>query len=124
MLAHPRMVGRGLDCEIERHLHPERCGGTDESPKVREGAELGVDCPMTAFFRTDGVRAPWIPRLRNRAVVSAFAVNATDRMDRNEIDDVEAEPRDFREARDTIIKRGTFAALQPLAPWKHFVPCG
>src|ERR1700751_6299375 len=50
MLAHPRMVGRGLNCEIERHLNPELRGGTDESAEVGKGAELGGNCPVTAFF--------------------------------------------------------------------------
>src|SRR6202008_3130583 len=77
-----------------------------------------------AFFRTDGVRTTRITRLRNRAVVSTFAVNAADRMNRNEIDDVEPEPRDFRKARDAIVKRGTFAGGRPLAAREHFVPSG
>ena len=42
MLAHPRIVGRGLDREIERHLHPERRGSTDNSAEVGKCAELGV----------------------------------------------------------------------------------
>src|SRR5271168_156190 len=79
---------------------------------------------MTAFLRTDGIRAAGIIRLRDGAVVFAFAVNTADRMKRNKINDVEAEPRDFREARDTIIKCGAFAGLRPLAAWEHFIPSG
>jgi hypothetical protein len=45
-------------------------------------------------------------------------------MDRNEIDDVETEPSDFRESRDTIIKRGTFGGPDPLAAREHFIPRG
>ena len=79
---------------------------------------------MTAFFRTDGIRAPGVIRLGNRAVVFPFAIDAADRMDWNEIDDVEAEPRDFGEAGDTIIKRSAFAGLYPLAAREHFIPSG
>jgi hypothetical protein len=45
-------------------------------------------------------------------------------MDRDEIDNVEAEPRDFGEARDAIIKRGAFAGFHPLAAWEHLIPGG
>ena len=45
-------------------------------------------------------------------------------MDRNEIDDIKAEPCDLGEARDAIVKTGAFAGFRPLAAREHFVPCG
>ena len=44
-------------------------------------------------------------------------------MDRDEIDDIKAEPRNLGKARNAIVKTGAFAGLGPLAAREHFVPC-
>ena len=124
MLAHPRMVGRALDREIERHLDTERRGGADETAEIRKRAELRVDCAMAALRRTDRIGAARIAWLRNGAVVLAFAVDPADRMDRHEIDDIETEPRDLGKARDAIVEAGALAGHLSLAAREHLVPGG
>jgi hypothetical protein len=79
---------------------------------------------MAALRGTDRVRAAGIARLRHGAVVLAFAVDPADRMDRNQIDDIETEPRDLGEARNAIVKAGALAGHPPLTARKHFIPRG
>src|SRR5262249_35453549 len=122
MLAHPRVVRGALDSEIERHLDSERRGGGDETAEIRERAEFRVDGAVAAFRGTDRVGAAGIARLRHGAVVLAFAVDPADRMDRDEIDNVETEPRDLRKARNAILEAGALAGHPPLTARKHFIP--
>ena len=109
--------------EIQRHLHTQRRGSGHETAEVRERAEFGVDCAVAALRRTDRVGTPRGARLGDRVVVPALAIDPADRVDRNEIDDIKAEPRNLGEARDAIVKTGARAALGPLAAREHFVPC-
>ncbi len=60
MLFEPRMVGRALDGEIERHLHAVLLAGFDEAVEIVEGAELGMDGVVAAFGAADGVGAAGI----------------------------------------------------------------
>jgi hypothetical protein len=57
------MVGRTLDCEIQRDLESVLVGGTDETLEVRERAKLWMDGVVAAFGRADRVRAAWIAGL-------------------------------------------------------------
>ena len=124
MFGHPWVVGGALDREVERHVDPEGRSGVDETAEIRERAELRVDGPMAALRGTDRVGAAGITRLGQCAVVFAFAVDPADRMDRNEIDDVETEPRDLGEACNAIIEGGTLAGHPSLTARKHLIPRG
>src|SRR6516164_666727 len=124
MLAHPWVVGRTLDREIQGYLDPERAGSTHEAAEIRERAEFGVDRAVAALRRADRIGAAGIARLRDGAVVLALAVDAANRMDWNEINDVEPELGDLGEACDAIVKGGTLAGFGSLAPREHFIPCG
>jgi hypothetical protein len=51
-------------------------------PKVVEGAESGMDRRVPALAATDRVRAADVVCLGAQAVVLAFAIGVSDRMDR------------------------------------------
>ena len=53
---HPRVVGGGLQRDVERHLEPGAACLGDEVVEVLEGAEVGVDRVVPAVGRADGVR--------------------------------------------------------------------
>ena len=57
-----------------------------------------------------------------QCVVAALAIDASDRMDRHEIKNVEAHLPDFRQPADAIIKGGAFAGGGSLRTREHFVP--
>jgi len=107
-----RERGRGREPSGRAGLHLSKMMTSER--QIWEAAMLLV--------RRHGEDAADVAGRRLLGVVPALAVRVPDRVDRRQVDDVEAEPRDFRKARDTIIKRGTFAGLRPLAAWKHFVP--
>src|SRR5258708_5767504 len=47
MLAHPWMVGRALDREIERNFHSETVGGRVEAVEIAERPNRRIDCSMS-----------------------------------------------------------------------------
>src|SRR2546422_7407208 len=49
VLGDPRVVGRALDREVERHLEAEAARALDEPVEVVEGAELRVDRRVAAL---------------------------------------------------------------------------
>ena len=91
------MVGRGLKCEIHRHVDAARGGGSHEIPEFLDRAELGMDGGVAALGRADRVDAAGVAGRRDQGVVAALALGAPDRVDRREVDDVEAELRETRE---------------------------
>ena len=98
MLAHPGWSGAHWIAKSSATSIPSPAAARDKAAEIGERAELGIDRPVTALFRADRIGAARIARLGDRAVVFALAVDPADRMDRHEIDDIEAEPRRFRAA--------------------------
>src|SRR4029434_125777 len=62
VLAAPRMIGRGLERDVERHLEAEVIGRGDEAIEVLDRPKSWLDCRMTAFLGSDRPRAPQIAR--------------------------------------------------------------
>src|SRR3989475_211069 len=134
VLGDPRVVGRALDCEVERHLEAEAARALDEPVEVVEGAELRVDRRVAALRAADRPGASRVAGPRSERVVLALAVRTPDRVDGRQIDDVEAHRRRALElrlgvlegparAREELVPRGEARALAvgdhlelPLAP--------
>ncbi len=91
VLGEPRVVGRGLDREIERDVDAVLPRGGGERAQVRLRAELGMDRVVAAGGVPDRPRRAWIVGRRGERVVAALAVRQPDRVDRRQVDDVEAE---------------------------------
>src|SRR5207247_7578041 len=123
MLAHPGMVGRGLDREVERDLQPAAFGLLREVIEVVERAEVGVDGGVTALEAADGPRAAGLAWLGGERVVAALAMRAADRMDRRQVDDVEAHGGRAVELRLRVLERAV-PALRAAAARKELVPGG
>src|SRR5581483_6995127 len=87
------MVGRALDREVERDLDAVLLRVRDEAPEFLLRAELGMDGVVTALLGADRPRAAGVALLRPLGVVASLAVRVPDRMDRREVEDVEAELR-------------------------------
>ena len=97
MLLQPRVVGRALDREVERDLDVQLFRRCNEALELLERAELRVDCVVSALFRADRPRATRVLRPSFESVVAAFAIRASDGVNRREIDDVEAVLRKRRQ---------------------------
>ncbi len=96
MLLEPRVVRRALDREVERDLEPVLLGGRDEPVEVLQRPQLGMDRVVPSLGPADRPRAPGIALRRDERVVAALPVRRPDRVDRRQVDDVEAELRELR----------------------------
>src|SRR5207249_8739662 len=97
VLGQPGVVGRALDREVERDLEPELLRAGDEAVEVRERAELGGDGVVAALLCADRPGAAGVALLRRQRVVAALAAAAANRVDRRQVDDVEAELGELRQ---------------------------
>ena len=91
MLGQPGVVGRGLDREVERDLEPGLPRRRDEVVELLQRPQLGVDRVVAALRAPDRPGAAGVALGRLQRVVAPLAVRGADRMDRRQIDDVEAE---------------------------------
>ena len=74
VLLEPRVVGRGLEREVERDLEAVLRRGRDEVLEVGHRSELGRDGLVPAFGGADRPGAPRVVRPRGERVVPALAV--------------------------------------------------
>ena len=109
------MVGRALDREVERDLDPELFRVGDEGAELLLGAERRVDRVVPALLGADRPRAADVALRRGLGVVPALAVRVPDRVDRRQVEDVEAE---LGEARQQLADAGEAAprAREELVP--------
>src|SRR5579862_999135 len=91
MLLQPRMVGRALDREVECDLDAVVLRLGDETAEVLLRPEGRVDRVVAPVRRADRPRAADVALLSLLGVVAAFPVRQADRVDRREVEDVEAE---------------------------------
>src|SRR5690606_13711257 len=82
----------------ERHLESQLLGARREVLELAQRAELWVDRVVAAVRAADRIRAAGVAWLRCERVVAPLAVREADRVDRREVDDVEAHFRDGRKA--------------------------
>ena len=82
--------GRALQCEVERDLHAELVGALRRTREVLDRAEFRVDRVVAAFVGADRPRRADVGLARRQRVVAALAVDPADRVDRRQVDDVEA----------------------------------
>ena len=82
VLRQPGMVGRGLEGEVERELHPVLAQRRDERREVVLRAEVGVDRVVPARGSADRPGAADVARRGALGVVPPLAVRLADRVDR------------------------------------------
>jgi hypothetical protein len=96
VLAQPGVVGRALDREVERELDPGVRRRRDQPVEVLERAELRVDAVWPPSASRSPRDCPGRPAGDER-VVATLAVGVPDRVDRRQVDHVEAELGEPRE---------------------------
>jgi hypothetical protein len=73
------VVGRAVDREVERDVHPVRRGGGHERVEVLHRAEVGVDRLVAPdVVVADRVRGAGVAGARGQRVVRALAVRDAD----------------------------------------------
>src|SRR5690606_24095799 len=85
------VVGRDLDRVIEGDLDALITRGGDQPAEVGERSQLRVNCLVSAGLGADRVRRARLSRLCHESVVLSLAVRESDRVNRREVEHVEAE---------------------------------
>ena len=124
MLLDPRMVGRALDGEVERDLQPVRMSGLQQPLEILERAELRMDGGVAAFLGADGIGAARIVRTGGQAVVAALAVGAADRVDRQQVEHVEAHLAHIGQAGDHVVEGAVAVRRAALRARHQLIPGG
>ena len=123
MLGHPGMVRRALERVVERDLEPVVPGGAEERPEVGQRAERGVDRLVPPVLVADGPRGARVVGAGLERVVAPLPEAPADRMDRRQVEHVEAHGRDVRQPLDAVAERAGPARHPALGPREQLVPC-
>ena len=115
MLLEPGMIERTLDGEIERDLQALLGRGGDQAAKILRRAERRMNRVVPALDATDGIGAAGIVWPGRKRVVATLAVGRADRMDRREVEDIEAHVADARQGLDDVVERAE-GARKELVP--------
>jgi hypothetical protein len=122
VLAGVRVVGCGLEGDVERDLEAVLVRTGDEAPEVVEIAQLRVDRCVPAFGRADRPGAARIVRVGARGVVRSLPEASTDRVDRGQVEDVERHLGDLGQARLDVGERAVAVRLGRRRAREHLVP--
>ncbi len=112
VLADERVVGRDLERDVERDADATGTGRFDERVEVLDGAEVRMDRRVSAIRPADRPGHARVVGSGARHVVRPLAERRPDRVDRRQVEDVEAEPLHVREAIDDVTERAVAARLR------------
>ena len=115
VLRDPGVVRRALQRIVEGHFDPVVRRGLHQEVEVVEVAEVRVDGRMATLLRADRPRAARIPLFGRQRIIFPFAEGVPYRVDRRQVEDVEAHLRNPRH-----LARGTSQASE--AAREQFVP--
>ena len=124
VLGHPGMVRRALERVVQRDLEPAVSGGSKERAEVRQRPQGGIDRLVPPVLVADGPRGARVVGARLERVVSSLPEAPPDRMDRRQVDHVEAHVRDLRQPLDAVAERAGSARHPALGSREHLVPRG
>ena len=119
------MIGRTVDREIERDLHPALCGfrrsSQSKSSSVPSDGSTSL-CPPG--FAANRLGHAGIARLAGHRIVPAFAIRVPDRMNRRKINHVESHRFRVIDPRQTIAKGRSSIGPAFGRARKKFIPGG
>ena len=122
MLLEPGVIGRALHGEVERDFHAVLVACRDQGAEILERAEFRMHGVMAALDATDRIGTAGIAFAGGHRVVAALAIDFSDRMDRREVEHVEAHGGDIGQPGDAIHERAVLAGNLALAARHHFIP--
>jgi hypothetical protein len=122
----PRVIRSALQRQVQRHLQALVAGGGDERVEVVDGAQGRMYGIVAALITADRPRRPDFAGCGGDRVVAALAVHLADRVDRRQVDDVEAHPRDPGQGvgggRERSVHRMPVGVPTAGGPREHLVP--
>src|SRR5262249_26229670 len=116
------MVRRALDGKIKSEL--DAMGGTRlaQETKIVDGAERGMDGIVTTFVAANRVGTADVVGRDGQAVIFAFAIGRTDRMDRRQVEDIKSHLFDARQVPDDITERSVTVWVVGCRTRKQLIP--
>ena len=124
MLFEPRMILGTLDGEIESDFQTMVGGGSHQAAEIFTGAELRMYRLVTTLLAADRVRAAGIVRAGSQGIVAALAVGAADRVNRREVQHVEAHVLNHRQTRVHVVESAVTLGIVGDRARKQLVPTG
>src|SRR5215471_99086 len=115
MFSYIGMIGRTLVRDIQSNVDFVPLRRAEEVAKIVECAKLWMDRLVSTFLSADRPRTPGLAGLGCSRIVFALAKGLSDRMNRREVEDVEAHCRDFRQDFFAVLERAVGSR-------KHLVP--
>ena len=130
VIGHIRMIRGAIQREIQRDLESALLRLADQPLEILQRSQLGRDIAMTTAVRTplmpvaDSVRHPRIVRTALERVVRTLALGHPDRMDRREINHVEAHRLGIVQPPEAIPEGRTAVAASLRRPREKLIPRG
>ena len=121
VLGQPGVVRRALDREVQGDLHVVPARRLDQALEVRQRPQLRVDRLVPALAAADGPGAAGLAAAGGGRVVATLAVGAADRVDRRQVDHVEAQLREPRQLQPHP-REAAERAREELVPRPHAGP--
>ena len=122
VLADVGVVGRALEGDVQGDLDAQLAGLGHQAVEVLERPELGVDGLVSALGPADGPGAARVVRARGQGVVRPLAEGPADRVDRRQVEHVEAHLGDIGQPRLDVAERPVPARLGRRRAGEHLVP--
>ena len=99
-------------------------GSRNQALEIVERTELGMQVRVAALRRTDGIGAARIVLARCEAVVAPFTILAADRVDRWEIENVEAHVANIGQLPDNVVESTVAERIISHRAWENLIPSG
>ena len=124
MLVEPRVILRTLNREVECDFQTVLSGRSDQCAEIVKRTQLRVNSIVPTGFAADCIRAAWIIRTGMQGVVRAFAVLPADRVNRREIEHVEAHVADRRQTLVYVVEGTVTVGVIGFRAGEQLVPAG
>ncbi len=118
-----RVVGRALERDVERELDPSRLGGGDQLARSRRACRAPGGSPCGRPRRTRSpTGCPDRRASQSRALLGPLRLTSADRVDRRQVEHVEAHGLDVGESRLNVPKRAVAAPHRRAGAGEQLVP--
>ena len=124
MLAHVRMVRRTLESDVQGDRDSLFARRAHQPAEILAASQPGMDFAVSAVGRADGPETAGIAGSGVETIVAPLAESLADRMDRRQIEHVEAHRRDTGQPLDDGGQGSVLAVSCSAGTGKQFVPGG
>ena len=122
VVLHVGMIRGAVESEVERHLHASAAYLADQPLEVGKRPEFGLHRQVATSKGADRIGNSGLTGLAGEGVVGTLAGGDPDRVDRWEVDDVEAHLTRVVDPREAVPEGGSACGLTLRGPRKKLIP--